>query len=64
MSDTPVQDAIIDKLLAAGYDGFTAIGEAKRMCREFKLSPLKRKTFGIMGAFGKCVDTVTLERNG
>ena len=59
---TPITDQIIDKFLAAGYDGFTAISEAKRIMEEFKAYDGVEKTWGIMGAHGKCVDTVTLRR--
>ena len=62
MSKTPIFDAIMDKMIAAGYDGFTAISEARRIMGEFKASGKKSMRFGIMGAHGKCVDALELRR--
>ena len=62
MSKTPIFDAIMDKIMAAGNDGFTAITEAKRIMREFKASGKASQRFGIMGAHGKCVEVIELRR--
>ena len=62
MSRTPITDQIIDKMMAAGYDGITAISEAKRIMEEFKAFDGKAKRWGIMGAHGKCVEAIELRR--
>jgi len=62
MSKTPVFDDIMDKIIAAGYDGFSAIAETKRIMAEFKASGKAKQRFGIMGAHGKCVDAIELSR--
>ena len=59
---TPITDQIIDRMMAAGYDGFTSISEATRIMREFQASDKKEMTFRIMGAHGKCVDAIQLRR--
>jgi hypothetical protein len=57
-----VREAIIEKVMAAGYDMFIACEQADEIIAEFKASGEKRKTWGITGAHGKCVDTVTIAR--
>jgi len=52
----------MDKIMAAGYDGFTAIAEAKRIMAEFKASGKASQRFGIMGANGKCIEAIELRR--
>ena len=62
MSKTPITDEIIDRIMAAGYDGFAAISEANRIMSEFRDSEKDSITFGIMGANGKCVDAIEIRR--
>ncbi len=57
-----VREIIIEKIMACGYDMFTACSEATRIISEFKASGKKETTVGIMGSFGKCADTITLRR--
>lgn len=57
-----VKEQIVEKIRAAGYDMFTACEEASRIIAEFKASGKDRMEFGVMGAHGKCVDVIAIER--
>jgi hypothetical protein len=57
-----VKEAIVDKMVAAGYDFWSACEHTDQVLAEFLASGEDQYTFGIMGANGKCVDTVGLIR--
>lgn len=57
-----IKEAIVDKARACGYDFFSACEMADKAIAEFKASGLKSKVFGIMGAYGKCLDTFEIRR--
>jgi len=57
-----IRETIIEKIMNCGYGMFEACEEADRIIKEFKASGKKQANYGIMGSFGKCVDTITLAR--
>jgi len=57
-----IKEQIVEKVRKCGYDMFTACEEADRIISEFLKSGQKQATYGIMGAGGKCADTITLQR--
>ena len=58
-----IKEQIVVKMQAAGYGMMESCEHATNIIREFLASGEKQKTYGIMGAHGKCVDTITLQRN-
>ena len=64
LSSGSIAWGIAEKMRKAGYDTISSLAEAKKIIREFLDSDKTEMTYGIMGAGGKCVDTVTLQRAG
>lgn len=57
-----VRETIIEKIMACGYDMFTACQEADRVISEFRSSGKRKHSVGIMGAHDKCLDVITIAR--
>jgi hypothetical protein len=57
-----VREAIIEKIMSAGYDMFIACEEADRIISEFLASGKREASFGIMGGHGKCMHVITMAR--
>ena len=57
-----IKEQIVSKVMLCGY-GFVQACEIADSCiNEFKASGLKSKDFGIMGANGKCLDVIRLQK--
>ena len=57
-----IKEQIVSKVMLCGY-GFVQACELADSCiNEFKASGLKSKDFGIMGANGKCLDVIRLQK--
>jgi len=57
-----VRETIVEKIMACGWDMFTACEEADRIIAEFFASGKTQDTVGIMCGNGKCGDTITIAR--
>lgn len=57
-----IKEQIVEKFRACGYDMFIACEQADAIIKEFKVSGVLEKSWGIMGEHGKCLDVVTLRR--
>ena len=57
-----IKEQIVSKVMLCGY-GFVQACEIAESCiNEFKASGLESKDFGIMGANGKCLDVIRLQK--
>ena len=57
-----IKEQIVSKVMLCGY-GFVQACEIAESClSEFKASGLKSMDFGVMGANGKCLDVIRLQK--
>ena len=58
-----IKEQIVAKVMLCGYGFVQACEMAESCLSEFKASGLKSMEFGVMGANGKCLDVIRLQKD-